>query len=322
LPQLDRSGKCVLALPSTQACCSSAMAGLGSFSARGPSPAGTLLIEDALKKIIYRDGSKSLQMEKQKGLVPKGNHSVFGDFPPDFMPPEKEKELGEKKSPRLLAPPAIQTARRRPNTAPSAPPKAGATRRRPVNHSEFRRFYDRGDLPIQIHHGAVGGKIAWKVEIEKLDYHHYLPIFFDGLREKEDPYRFLSVQGTYDMLDKGGTKILPVVPQLIIPVKTALNTRDPETISTMLKVLQALVLSGEMVGEALVPYYRQILPVFNIFKNKNLNIGDAIDYSQRKRMNIGDLIAETLEIFEVHGGEDAFINIKYMIPTYESCVLT
>ena len=50
-------------------------------------------------------------------------------------------------------------------------------------------------------------RIGWKVEIEKLDYHHYLPIFFDGIREKEDPYRFLAVQGTYDMLDKGGSKI-------------------------------------------------------------------------------------------------------------------
>jgi hypothetical protein len=38
-------------------------------------------------------------------------------------------------------------------------------------------------------------------------------------------------------------------------------------------------------------------------------------------MNLGDLIEETLEIFEIHGGEDAFINIKYMIPVYESCVL-
>jgi len=36
-----------------------------------------------------------------------------------------------------------------------------------------------------------------------------------------------------------------------------------------LKVLQHLVLSGEMIGEALVPYYRQILPVLNIFKGKN-----------------------------------------------------
>jgi hypothetical protein len=33
------------------------------------------------------------------------------------------------------------------------------------------------------------------------------------------------------------------------------------------------------------------------------------------------LIQQTLELFEMNGGEDAFINIKYMIPTYESCVL-
>merc|ERR1719281_1389584 len=214
--------------------------------------------------------------------------------------------VGAGGEPRGMAPPA---------------PRAGATLQRPVPKTEFRRFYDRGDLPISVFHGAVGGKIAWKVDIEKLDYHHYLPIFFDGIREKEDPYRFLAVQGTYDMLDKGGSKILPVVPQLIIPVKTALNTRDPEVIATTLKVLQCLVLSGEMIGDALVPYYRQILPIFNIFKNSNLNLGDKIDYSQRKRMNLGDLIEETLEIFEIHGGEDAFINIKYMIPVYESCVL-
>merc|ERR1719359_758033 len=201
------------------------------------------------------------------------------------------------------------------------PPKAGAHLKRSIEATEFRRFYDRGDLPVQIAHRGTGNLISWKVDIEKLDYHHYLPIFFDGLREKEDPYRFLAVQGTYDMLDKGGSKILPVVPQLIIPVKTALNTRDLKVIATTLKVLQSLVLAGKMIGEALVPYYRQILPVFNIFKNKRLNSGHMIDYAQRKRLNIGDLIDETLEIFEIHGGEDAFINIKYMIPTYESCVL-
>ena len=33
-----------------------------------------------------------------------------------------------------------------------------------------------------------------------------------------------------------------------------------------------------MIGEALVPYYRQILPIFNLFKNKNITTGDKIDY--------------------------------------------
>ncbi len=155
------------------------------------------------------------------------------------------------------------------------PPKAGAYKRRdnPPN-TAFRRFYERGDLPIAVDHRGSKNVIAWKVEIEKLDYHHYLPIFFDGIRETQEPYRFLAVKGVEDMLkvnrkgtegqrkavigrlrtvhtgaghastDKtsfaragalltvccgallvlsqaGGSKILPVIPQLIIPIKVS-----------------------------------------------------------------------------------------------------
>jgi hypothetical protein len=112
-----------------------------------------------------------------------------------------------------------------------------------------------------------------------------------------------------------------------------------------LKALQQLARSGDFIGQALVPYYRQVLPIFNIFKSKNciisypsffppqrplfslfshyfaVNVGDSIDYHQRFHENVGDLIQETLEVLEKRGGPDAFINIKYMIPTYESCVL-
>ena len=117
-----------------------------------------------------------------------------------------------------------------------------------------------------------------------------------------------------------------------------------------LKALQQLAKSADYIGQALVPYYRQLLPIFNMFKNNNrtlhysvlvvnpsvelwddfhanlpfdfsVNTGDGIDYHQRHQENIGDLIQETLEILEKRGGPDAFINIKYMIPTYESCIL-
>jgi len=226
---------------------------------------------------------------------------------------------------------ASSLARPKPQAKPSVP-KAGAAKVR-VNRqpTEFRRFYDRGDLPLQVSFQGATRKVAWKVDIHKLDYHHYLPIFFDGLRETKEPYKFLALQGVKDLLMEGNQKILPVVPQLIIPIKNALNTRDPEIVCTMLKVLQQLVLAdvkydanGElmsdagMVAEALVPYYRQILPIFNLFKSKNVNRGDKIDYGQQKRQNMGDLIEETLELLETHGGDDAFINIKYMIPVYES----
>ena len=49
----------------------------------------------------------------------------------------------------------------------------------------------------------------------------------------------------------------------------ALNTRNPKVICTTLKVLQHLVNSADLVGEALVPYYRQILPIFNTYKHLN-----------------------------------------------------
>mmetsp|Transcript_4282 Transcript_4282/g.12475 ORF Transcript_4282/g.12475 Transcript_4282/m.12475 type:complete len:306 (-) Transcript_4282:408-1325(-) len=197
-------------------------------------------------------------------------------------------------------------------------------------NTEFRRFYERGDLPVQVDHGGVHNRIAWKVHVEKLDYHHYLPIFFDGLREVEEPYAFLAEQGVYDMMQAPQSqKVLPVIPQLIIPIKTALNTRMKPVIVKVLKVLQHLVVcdqgeNGEpgLIGQALVPYYRQILPVLNIFSRNNSNIGDGIDYGQQKRDNLGDLIMQTLEAFELNGGEDAFINIKYLVPTYQSVVYT
>lgn len=48
---------------------------------------------------------------------------------------------------------------------------------------------------------------------------------------------------------------------------------------------------------------------------------DKVDYSQKKSCNLSVLVEETLQVLERHGAEDAFINIKYMVPTYESCLL-
>ena len=61
----------------------------------------------------------------------------------------------------------------------------------------------------------------FQVPLENLDYHYYLPLLFDGLRETTHPYVFIAVNGIEDLLSKGGSKkILPVVPQLIIPIKS------------------------------------------------------------------------------------------------------
>jgi hypothetical protein len=80
----------------------------------------------------------------------------------------------------------------------------------------------------------------------------------------------VAEEGVYDLLRAGGAaKVLPVLPQLVLPLKAALNTRDPPVMVRALRVLQALVdLPGGGLGPALVPYYRQLLPVMNIFLHR------------------------------------------------------
>lgn len=263
-----------------------------------------MILEDHLKKCLSMTSGTQWKPYANKNL-PRAQHSAFGDFPSGHMPQKKvgvtpvhpigaaEVSIAAKGTAILKkgdgsGGKCTSLAMAKPKPVIQKP-KAGAVNARRIPVSEFRLFYDRGDLPVTIEHGPQN-KIKWKVEIQQLDYHHYLPIFFEGIREKMDPYRFLAVQGVFDMLEAGGAKVLPVIPQLIIPVKTALNTRDVDIIAITLKILQALVTSSETIGEALVPYYRQILPIMNLFKTKNANIGDKIDYGQRKGMNIGDLI--------------------------------
>ena len=215
-------------------------------------PASGCISEDHLKKIIGKtSGGKHYNAHSNKHQ-PKNMDSVFGNFPSKDRVKaavKVEPMISIQGNELSIAAKAMATTKKgmgsggnnsskmRPvaKIQPTAP-RAGAKKNRVIPASEFRRFYDRGDLPIAIEHGPQN-KIYWKVDVSQLDYHHYLPIFFEGIREKNDPYRFLSIQGVSDMLEKGGPKVLPVIPQLIIPIKTALNTRDQEIIAVTLKIL-------------------------------------------------------------------------------------
>uniref|UniRef100_A0A3P9MJZ8 PARK2 co-regulated n=1 Tax=Oryzias latipes TaxID=8090 RepID=A0A3P9MJZ8_ORYLA len=160
------------------------------------------------------------------------------------------------------------------NAVVEPPAKTDVFQEQAYRPTAFRKHYDRRDLPIALDYGGRPNSIKWQVDIERIDYHHYLPLFFEGLRETAYPYETLACQGVYDMLDHGGQKILPVIPLLVQPIREALNTRNHRVVCTMLKVLQRLVMSADGAGEALVPYYRNILPMFNILKDKTRNVAN------------------------------------------------
>lgn len=96
------------------------------------------------------------------------------------------------------------------------------------SNPRLTRLYDRGDLPIRIVHKGSLNEIDWVQKINDLEYKMYLPVFIDGLREKMDPYRFLAILGSCDLIEQGQTdKIYDCLAQLIVPLKSRLDLTKP-----------------------------------------------------------------------------------------------
>jgi hypothetical protein len=176
----------------------------------------------------------------------------------------------------------------------------------PIPPSRVPEYYDRGDLPVQILHTEGVPLIKWLVNPRDLDYTFYLPLFVDGLREKKDPYRLLSMLACYDLLQNGGGKIVEALPKTVTSIKTGLNTRDGDIVVQLIKLIKQLTEANRFTGPALVPYYRQLLPIFNQCYKKNDNTLDKFVYSQRKDLNLGQVISDTLEALEKTGGQVSY----------------
>lgn len=210
-----------------------------------------------------------------------------------------------------------------PRAGPGSP-KAAVGSPKGATGTHFRRLYDRGDLPIRVDQCRPGhNTIKWTADLSTIDLHYYLPVFADGLQETQEPYRMLARRGFDELLCSpaaGGARVLPVIPQLVMPLRGSLTSGSPEVIQAGLRALELLAGCCPEGGAALRPYYRQLLPPIGRHIDDNLNIGDAIDYGQAKhRGSLGDLVTAALNLLERTGGPDAFHHIKYQVPTYESC---
>lgn len=155
--------------------------------------------------------------------------------------------------------------------------------------------------------------------LNALDYTVFLPLFFEGLREQTEPCRFLAEQGTKELLAAAGyEKVAPIIPLLVLPLRLALNTREPKTIRRAIAAIRQLVSvptdpeTGATIGQALAPYLRHFLPVFNLFKsNPKWAIGKD-DYSS----SLGELMDETLVILARAGGPGTEKEINRLVPLY------
>lgn len=208
-----------------------------------------------------------------------------------------------------------------------------------IPESMLPNRYVRGELPCTIEHGNGGNYLSWACPLENLDYEYYLPLFFDGLQCKDRIISFIARQGIEDMLyaSRGHPeRIIPVIPHLVRPLRNALGKFDVEILLGVLKALEQLITCNEGIGAVLLPFGRQFLVPIAYFIDHNKNIGDAIDYGQRKRDDVGEEVStikpqklvrlcthhgrcivqarRVLELMEEHGGPDALKYIKFSIP--------
>lgn len=72
-----------------------------------------------------------------------------------------------------------------------------------------------------------------------------MPPLVTRLSEPNFPYNMIACYAIHDMLNADGEKVLPVIPQIIIPIKNALNTKNRQVIAATLRVIQHLCDCGE-----------------------------------------------------------------------------
>lgn len=222
--------------------------------------------------------------------------------------------------------PSYSTRRPR-ESAPVPPPEAGSLLPRHAPPADYTTALREGTLPVRIHGGGAGG-LRWidpytgaEVSREEVDAHHWLPRLIDGLRDTESPSgAYLALRAAIELsgsVARGGA-LPPLMPAMAPSLKAALELRERSVVCAALKLLLLLLRADPRAGLALRPHYRQLLPALAAFKLPSQpSLGDEVEHSQHRRVNVADLVDETLAAMEELGGQGAGALIKSFVPSFQ-----
>ena len=207
------------------------------------------------------------------------------------------------------------------------PPVVGGLAPQPVPLPEnYIQAREEGSLPVRMAGPGSGGvpAVVWKTPPENVPVHTLLPLLIAGMRDETDVGRFVATQGACELMDVAarlGT-LLPCLPGVVEPLRTALFTRQPHIICSALRFLMRLLKSDDNVGLALRPFYGKLLtPIAPLLlRRASFPSGDELDRAADRAINPDDLAAAVLPILEMHGGPDAGVEIRRTIPSYRPIV--
>lgn len=192
-----------------------------------------------------------------------------------------------------------------------------------VVKTEFSEGYGRPGFPMRAVYG-VDRPFRWLVSLESIDYELYMPVLIDGLRDRDKRMAGCAAQGLRDLFarDELGDRVLAALPRVVFPLRRVLHEgpRYWPAVVRGLRVLRALAAAGQdgRVGRALVPYYRQLLPPLGRYRQRRIVATDGLN--ENTAVDVADLCDDTLTLLQRNGGPCAYVNIKYILPTYELVV--
>ncbi|KAI1727921.1 parkin co-regulated protein domain-containing protein [Ditylenchus destructor] len=193
------------------------------------------------------------------------------------------------------------------------------------NLKQFLRLYEDRQFPIRVLSGTSQKEnfhqrrsIEWQVDPNQLkayDRRELLRRFAVGLAVEREPYSLIAIQGFKDLLSTthGAQMLADSLTDVIPNLRKGLNSPRLWKKLEMLELLRQMAqMTG--IGVLLVPFYRMLLPPLRI--GKSTRVSTDITTSDRDKLH--NAIDKTLIILEQTGGPNAYINIKYLLPEYQS----
>src|SRR5574343_1548229 len=100
--------------------------------------------------------------------------------------------------------------------------------------------YSAGGIPCRINHGSVNMRLHWDTNHSQLSYDPLLVTLFEGLIETEQPFMFVARQGCKELLTADGAadKTIPLIPRLVMPLRTALMNSNSGIFNSALEILK------------------------------------------------------------------------------------
>lgn len=150
-------------------------------------------------------------------------------------------------------------------------------------------------------------RLHWDTNPSQLAYDPLLVTCFEGLLETEHPFVFVARQGCKELLTADGAadKTIPLIPRLVMPLRSALMNSDSGIFNAGLEILKYFL--SRLLSELVGPYLNTHVHLFLQHLGKKL-----------ADRNLRDKVFETLMVIEEQGGEEVVQVIKSKIPTYRT----